>query len=245
MRWFVSVNGKADGPMEQDALVAAIGRGEIERSAQVCREGTRDWVEAGSLLKVPAAQAANPPRPVRPGGPWMIAVSVASTLVLAATGALIWRVVTLEESERTHATEQETRLGRIEEQLQNANGIGTWVGAEGVPHTCYSDRTNVTCTFTNVSDRDVQTCTRALLRQKEATGIKLESMIICTGRLRPGETRNVVGPWVGGFADDICYSEKPYVGKLLDWSKCTFSSEPFDLPRARKVNAAVATAVGG
>lgn len=246
MRWFVSVKGKTQGPVEEEALVAAVGRGEIPASAQICQEGTEEWVAVGKLLpqrnevRVPSAV-----RAVRPSGPWMIATTVAAALAVGLSGVLVWRVLVLEGSQRLRAVEQDEKLSLIQEQLEQANGVGTWVAVQDVHHNCYTDRTNVTCTFTNLREQPVQTCTRGMLRQKEAAGIKLESVVICSGRLQPGETRTVFGPWVGGFADDVCYSEKPYVGKSLDWSQCAFTSEPFDLPRARKVNDAVARVDGG
>lgn len=245
MRWFVSEDGNEAKAMEQDALLAALKSGRLKPAAQVCREGTRDWVEAGSLLRPRTdARVTVPLKPVRPGGPWMLALSALTFLVLATTGVLLWRLLVLEDVQRARAADQDARLGRIEAELQKANGNGAWVKVQEVHHNCYTDRTNVTCTFTNLSDRDVQTCTQGTLRQKEAVGVKLESVVICTGRLRPGETRSVSAPWVGGFADDICFKENAY-GKTLDWGKCSFDTEPYDLPTVRKVSDAVEKAGGG
>ena len=72
--------------------------------------------------------------------------------------------------------------------------------------------------------------------QKGAPGVKLESLTLCTGKLSPAESRIVSGPWVGGFADDICFKQSDF-GKSLDWSKCTFDTETVDLPTLRKIAA--------
>ena len=109
---------------------------------------------------------------------------------------------------------------------------GAWRQSSDVHNNCYADRTSVTCTFTNMSPMPVETCARGTLSSKGAQGVKLDSLVVCTGRLEPNETRMVSGPWLGGFADDICYRETSY-GKSIDWSKCNFSIAPVDVPALR------------
>jgi len=125
----------------------------------------------------------------------------------------------------------------IGEQIRTLSGPGEWTPVGQVHHNCHTDNTTVTCTFTNLSERAIHTCTAGRIYQKEAHGVKLESVVMCTGRLDPAATRVITAPWVGGFANSICYRETTF-GRTLDWDKCEFTTDPVDLAKLRRMNKA-------
>jgi hypothetical protein len=113
-------------------------------------------------------------------------------------------------------------------QLRILTAPPLWQNERDVANSCFANNSEVTCTFTNREATPVTTCVQGLLSPREANGVRLQSLPICSGKLMAAETRTVAAPWVGGMADDVCYSENHY-GKRLDWSKCKFSTAPFDL----------------
>lgn len=116
-------------------------------------------------------------------------------------------------------------------ELRKLTTATVWVDEKQMMNTCLTNRDTVTCTFTNTQKFPATTCTQGLLYQKEATGVRLKALPMCTGRLMPAETKTISASWVAGFADDICYRETGY-GKNLDWSKCVFTTEGVDLSGA-------------
>src|SRR5436190_24393095 len=56
---------------------------------------------------------------------------------------------------------------------------------------CKTNRDTVTCTFTNTHKFPATTCVKGLLYQKEASGVRLQALPMCTGRLMPAETKTV------------------------------------------------------
>jgi hypothetical protein len=190
------------------------------------------------MVRTPTAATA---APRREGQAWRILAACGATLAALAVGALIWRVVILEAIQRDQLARLsvlESRGQAVISELSKINAAGEWRSSDLVHNSCYTDRTNVTCTFTNLDDFPVNTCTRGKLVQKEAPGVNLQSVIMCTGRLNPSETKVLNAPWVGGFADAICYKENAYTGRLLDWSKCEFATEPVDIQAVRRMRAA-------
>lgn len=86
-------------------------------------------------------------------------------------------------------------------------------------HECSAMNGDVTCHLTNFDGPTIVTCMQGLLVQKEATGVRLLSMPMCSGPIRAHETRSVSAPWDGGRASDICKSERGH----LDFEKCNFT----------------------
>lgn len=115
------------------------------------------------------------------------------------------------------------------EQRMKAQAATQWVDSGAVEHTCYANRSDVTCTFTNRGAGPITTCVQGTLAPKGAGGVTLQSLTLCSGRLGPLETKSVAAPWIGGFADDLCYETNQFGSKNLDWSKCNFSTGPEDL----------------
>ena len=160
---------------------------------------------------------------------------VAGVLTLLAVCVLVW----LEAQALSRIDNVTRRVDLLLTEMRNENAPAPWTSDTHVHKNCYTDRTNVTCTFTNLGQTPVTTCTKGKLVQNADSGLTLETVVMCTGKLGPAETRVIVGPWVNGFADVICYKEGNY-GKVLDFSKCTFGTEAVDLPTLRKALAKAA-----
>jgi len=105
-----------------------------------------------------------------------------------------------------------------------------WVDSSNTVHNCYADNSSITCTVTNVREDAITTCLVGKLSQKKASGVSLSSLIMCTGRVGPRETRNISSPWSGGFARDICNSADRGGISMLDWQACNFSIEAVGIP---------------
>jgi hypothetical protein len=156
------------------------------------------------------------------------AVSLAVTLVVAGSAS--------HEVYRFHAAvagQDDARPRALDAQVNVVNEAHERISSEAVQSICHADRTSVTCTFTNVTDATVMACARGVLRQKEASGVKLESAVLCTGDLMPMETKTVVADWIGGVAEDICSIETSF-GSTLDWNQCVLSTKPVELPTIRQ-----------
>lgn len=156
------------------------------------------------------------------------AVSAALTLVVAGGAA--------HEVYRFHAavvSQSDARPRALDAQVNVVNAAHERISSEAVQSICHADRTSVTCTFTNVTNQTVTACARGVLRQKDATGVKLESAVLCTGDLLPMETTTVVADWIGGVAEDICSIETS-LGSTLDWNQCVLSTKPVELPIIRQ-----------
>jgi hypothetical protein len=87
-----------------------------------------------------------------------------------------------------------------------------------ISHECSALNSDITCYLTNFAKTPVVTCMQGLLVQKEAAGVRLYSMPMCSGPIPPLATRAVTGPWSGGRASDICKG-----GNYLDFGKCNFT----------------------
>ena len=241
MGWFVAKAGKTVGPFTETEIADAIGSGLLTRGQQVREEGASSWIPVeqhptlGGL--VPDKSASQ--RPPRRAIPWPAIAALSGVLTLAAVGTLIYLELRTHDAVLARIDNDTKHIDAVLLELRSANAPGAWISSKEVANNCMTDRSTVTCTFTNLSDKPISTCVRGKLFQKAAPGVKLDSLVMCTGRLNPTESRVVTGPWIGGFADDICYKQNDY-GKLLDWSKCEFDSGPVDLPTIRKIDAAVA-----
>lgn len=236
MPWYVARDGKSEGPFEDAEFAATIQSGAIVRGVLIREESEKKWtaVEKHPLMArhLPAPSSSVGGR----GVPWGAVAAAAGVLTLFAVGTLVYLQVRTHDALIARIDNATKHVDAVLVEIRDANAPAPWVASQQVHHNCLSDRSDVTCTFTNLSEMPISTCVRGLLTQKGAPGVKLESLILCTGKLNPGETRAVSGPWSGGFADDICFKQNDF-GKSLDWSKCVFDSEPVDLPSLRRMNA--------
>ncbi|HTA88566.1 MAG TPA: DUF4339 domain-containing protein [Polyangiaceae bacterium] len=239
MRWYVARDGKSEGPFGDEEFAETIRSGAVPRGILIREESEKKWT---AVEKHPQMASHLPNKAASPRlmVPWQPIAAVAGALTLGAVGTLIYLQVRTHDAMLTRIDNVTKHVDAVLVELRDANAPGVWVPAAQVSSNCITDRTTVTCTFTNLSETAVSTCLRGRLVQKGAPGVKLESLIMCTGKLHPAESRVVTGSWLGGFADDICFKQNDF-GKILDWSKCEFDYEPVDLPTLRKVDAAVAT----
>jgi GYF domain 2 len=239
MRWYVARDGNSEGPFDDDEFASFIQSGAVARGSLIREESEKKW----TAVEKHKQMAAHLPRmPAGSGGrglPWAPIATVAGVLTLGAVGALIYLQVRTHDALLARIDNATKHVDAVLLEIRDANAPPKWVPQNEVHNDCYTDRTNVSCTFTNLGETPVTTCTRGKLSQKAAPGIKLETVIMCTGKLYPAETRVVVGPWVGGFADDVCYKQNDF-GKSLDFSKCIFDNETIDLPTLRKMDAVAA-----
>jgi hypothetical protein len=235
MRWYLAKDGKSEGPFGDDEFVTSIRSGVIASGTLIREESEKAWT---AVEKHPQTAIHLPTKPKRalPAVPWLPIAAVAGVLTLGAVGTLIYLQVRTHDAMLARVDNVTKHVDAVLLELRNANAPPKWMPQNEVHNDCYTDRTNVSCTFTNLGETPVTTCTRGKLSQKAAPGIKLETVIMCTGKLYPAETRVVVGPWVGGFADDVCYKQNDF-GKSLDFSKCVFDNETIDLPTLRKMDA--------
>lgn len=120
------------------------------------------------------------------------------------------RVAALEEREKADAERRAEDKARTEPSR---------VSLKQALHECSATNSDATCYLTNFDGPPIVTCMQGLLVQKEAAGVRLYSMPMCSGPIRPNETRAVSAPWSGGRASDICKSASGY----LDFGKCDFT----------------------
>ena len=152
--------------------------------------------------------------------------AVGVVVISLAIGASTW---ILAREARALRAENTAAVEGVRRQLDAAK-TSRWVSLEATVNNCYADNTNVVCTVTNVLNEAITTCVQGRLTQKKASGVKLLSLTICTGRLGPRETRNLTAPWLGGFARDICHSSDGSGHEYLDWQACDFMTDAVDLP---------------
>jgi hypothetical protein len=163
--------------------------------------------------------------------PWAALTAISGTLTFLALGGLGYMAFEMHRDAMRFAAATLESSSESAKHLKQMAEPGTWVVA--TDGSCYTNRTDVTCTFTNIHGGPITTCSKGTLVQKDATRGRLESVTMCTGKLQPNETKTVIAPWKGGFADDLCFKETSY-GKQLDWSKCVFDTEPVDASALRK-----------
>jgi hypothetical protein len=158
--------------------------------------------------------------------PILVLTMIGAMLTPAVVGAATWGLLHNDAEIQAKQTAAIEALRRQVEQSQSAQ----WVDARSTAHNCYADNSNVSCTITNPGTEAITTCIVGKLKQKKASGVSLSSLVMCTGRLGPRETRNVSSPWTGGFARDICNSADRWGNEVLDWAACSFDVEGVGLP---------------
>lgn len=231
-KWFVNIKNQAEGPFDEAMLLEMIGKG-LEPGTQVCANGTKDWIRADALPFFGEAQSQSTPRPIpRAADPGRTATVHMITGIIAAVSPIIIGVfgyLLHKQAEQQGATmaAMSAQLGELSA-VVSFGETSSWLDAKVVPHNCVANNNEASCTFLNQRTIPITTCARATIAKKEAAGVKLESMPMCTGRLGPRETKTVSAPWVGGFAKDVCSSNGRF-GEVLDWSACNFTTDGVDL----------------
>jgi hypothetical protein len=164
----------------------------------------------------------------KPGGtPWSAIGAIASLLaVVALVVALFVGFRTARELREAHDREAQAR-GAIRDEIRATQAF-TLVDLRTTPHTCLANNSETSCTVTNPTSAPISTCFRGTITQKKARGVHLSSMVGCTGRITPYESRTVSVPWSGGFAKDVCSSTNRFGTEMLDWEVCDFMQEPVE-----------------
>lgn len=211
--WFIDEGGSAKGPFSLRDIQRMLDQGKLSPSAMICPEGTADWRPAASVF------ASSPKTSRSPSRIGAIQLLV-STLSLFAFAGFVYGAYRSSEKVLRQVEDLET-------DFQKAHSPGRFVPFDDVPNSCLSDRNSTSCTFTNLSPEAIFTCAGGSLQNKEVPALRLQSLILCSGRLDPGTTRTISAPWVGGFADDICNKDTGF-GKSLDWTKCSFHVDGAD-----------------
>jgi hypothetical protein len=159
--------------------------------------------------------------------PWPAISAVASSLaVVALTVAVVVGLRTARELRDAHDEDARARAA-IRDEIRATQAF-TWVDLRATLHTCLANNSETSCTITNPTSAPISTCFRGTITQKKARGVHLSSMIGCTGRISPFESRTVSVPWSGGFAKDVCSSTNRFGTEMLDWDVCDFAQEPVD-----------------
>jgi len=76
-------------------------------------------------------------------------------------------------------------------------------------------------TFTNITPDVRVACVRGIVTATQSK-ISIESLVVCSGEVKPNATVTVDATWPKGSPEDICNKESTF-GKTLDWSKCEFT----------------------
>ncbi len=98
----------------------------------------------------------------------------------------------------------------------------------GMAFTAFATNNAASFAFTNITSDIRVACVKGVVKSI-ATGIRLESLPVCSGEMKPNTSVRFDASWPKGNPEDICYKDTQY-GKHLDWSKCTFDAE--ELPPA-------------
>jgi hypothetical protein len=93
----------------------------------------------------------------------------------------------------------------------------------GMTWTSYATNNAASFAFTNLTTETRVVCVKGVVTSKESR-ISIESLPICSGEVKPNSSVRIEASWPKGSPDDICNKEGTF-GKVLDWSKCTFTSE--------------------
>jgi hypothetical protein len=163
---------------------------------------------------------------------WSMIGAIAATLSVVALVVAVVVVVrgthAIQDELRTAHEQEEQALAAIRDAVRGASSA-TWIGLKASHHVCLADNSATTCVVTNPTDAPIATCFRGTLTQKKARGVHLTSMVACTGRIGPHETKSVAAVWSGGFARDVCSSTNRFGTEMLDWEQCEFAEDPVEL----------------
>jgi hypothetical protein len=180
--------------------------------------------------QVPAASAPNPQPTLPPIGrrtrssPWPSVTGIASILcALLLVAVLVFSILTRKSSadSLTVQREQLAATDRLTSAVREASAADH-VDLKNVEHRCSATNPGMTCYFTNLTSKAVEVCARGTILPKEDKTTRLESLVVCSGRIRPNETNSSFGPWKGGIAEDLCSTRSRWGNTHLDWDKCDF-----------------------
>lgn len=179
----------------------------------------------------PPPQSADPGArsPARAGTPfaprWWLIVTIALAAVLCVEVAIFFVVDAKrrDQAEALHQDELRAEAARRAEEKAQAEPRLTPLSK--TRHECSAVNTEVTCYVTNFDEFPILSCMQGLIAQKEAAGVRLYAMPMCTGPIAPRTTRAVSAPWGSGRASDICKSGG---SGFLDWEKCNFTVIDFE-----------------
>lgn len=253
--WMVLIDGDERGPATAATVVEAI-MGGLSEAAKVRRSSDRDWVGitshppfADAFRKMgvgfaPATTAPAKPQPKvstaslaasatvtssRRTSGWMVVGALSAALSTALLVAVLVFVILGKRAAAESVSVQKEQLaaiGRLTDAVR-ASEKADFAEFAKVPNNCIATNTGVTCHFTNTSAGPVETCAVAVLFPKDPEGGRsLKSLPVCSGRIRPNETKSAFAPWTGGFADELCFRRSWGVAHL-DWDKCEFKLEGF------------------
>jgi len=122
---------------------------------------------------------------------------------------------------RTKVEDTRFEQQQLEKQEITLNNQVFLVNLASVKHECHASNNDITCAVTNLSDRRVNICIQGLLTQKNAVGVRLYSLPMCTGSILPKTTASASVPWEQGKAGDICTPSK-WEG-IPNWDECNFN----------------------
>lgn len=105
----------------------------------------------------------------------------------------------------------------------------------GMIWTSYANNNAAHFGFTNLTTDTRVACTKGVVTATQSR-ISIESVVVCTGEVKPNTTVNLDATWPKGSPDDICNKEGSF-GKVLDWSKCEFTHQ--EVPPALTVSPAL------
>lgn len=122
------------------------------------------------------------------------------------------------ELARAAAQEQRDKAETEQRAEERTRNEATRVPLDKTKYECNATNSETTCYVTNFETSPITTCMQGLLTQKDAAGVRLYSLPMCSGPVKQYETRTVSVPWDGGRAVDMCKSERGF----LDFEKCSF-----------------------
>jgi hypothetical protein len=114
---------------------------------------------------------------------------------------------------------------RQEAERRASEDRGRLVPQSALAVDCFATQNLVTCHATNLSSERLVTCVQGVVTQKEAAGVRLSSMPLCSGPVAPLQTVSFEGTFVGGRASDLCRDARGF----LDWDECHFNVNDFDV----------------
>jgi hypothetical protein len=234
-KWYLlRASSKApEGPMGTDELRRLIATGSIEAGSRAAAAGTEEWTrieEIPALAVAPPATQARGPQPTaaaaRRSPRWVeagvILLGLAFASICASTYILTERIARAEREHRAWLqgeldTQREQRAAERTQDQAWARGTHRALG--DIKHECVANMTEVTCSFTNLTDETATACGQGVLIAKEAAGVRLYSGALCSGPILPKQTLSKSTYWDGGRANDVCRGASGY----LDWQKCDFT----------------------
>ena len=194
MRFFLARDENAQTPLELQDLLDMLRAHSITRGELIRDDLSKDWVaieKHAAFAKLLRGSPSAPPARTQTQvtSPWQIVTAVAAVLSVGGVGALVYLQVRTHDALLTRIDNVARHIDGVLTEVRDANALAPFVPLSQVHNNCITDRTTVTCTFTNLQDKPVSTCTQGIVKQKESPGVHLSSTILCTGKLYPSESK--------------------------------------------------------